>query len=93
MRELDFINAQSPAPDVAITAYVDLYAHDLPDRAVQAIKAVTRLGNKKLSAALAAMAADAGVADGGPMNSKRQMQRRCTSSETMYQGRRQGCAR
>lgn len=28
-RELDFINAQSPAPDATITAYVDMYAQDL----------------------------------------------------------------
>jgi hypothetical protein len=60
MRELDFINARFPALDAAIIAYVDMYAHDLPDQAVQAIKAATRFGNKKLSAT---MAPDAGVAE------------------------------
>lgn len=41
MREFDFINARFPTLDAAITAYVDLYAHDLPDQAVQAIKAAS----------------------------------------------------
>jgi hypothetical protein len=40
-----------------------MYAQDLPEQAVEALKAATRLGNKKLSAALAAIAADAGVAE------------------------------
>ena len=55
MRELDFINNQSPAPDAAITGYVDMYAGELPEQAVKALKAATRLSNKKLAKALAAI--------------------------------------
>ena len=56
MRELDFINPPSLAPDAAVTAYVDMYADDLPEQAVMAIRAATRLSNKKLAEALAAIA-------------------------------------
>ena len=56
MRELDFINNPSPAPDAAVTAYVDMYADDLPEQAVMAIRAATRLSNKELAEALAAIA-------------------------------------
>ena len=62
MRELAFINSKSAAPDAAVTAYIDMYGEDLPDKAVQAIRAATRLGNKELSEALAAIAAESGVA-------------------------------
>jgi len=34
MRELDFINNLSPVPDVAVTAYVDIYADDLPEQVI-----------------------------------------------------------
>ncbi|CAD6266701.1 unnamed protein product [Miscanthus lutarioriparius] len=56
MRELDFINNPSPAPDAAVTAYVDMYADDLPEQAVMAIRAATRLSNKNLAEALTAIA-------------------------------------
>jgi hypothetical protein len=56
MRELDFINNPSSAPDVAVTAYVDMYADDLPEQAVMAIRAATCLSNKELAEALAAIA-------------------------------------
>jgi hypothetical protein len=56
MRELDFLNNLSPAPDVAVTAYVDMYADDLPEQAVMAIRAATCLSNKELAEALAAIA-------------------------------------
>jgi hypothetical protein len=56
MRELDFINPQAIEPDAAVTTYVDMYAGDLPEEAVKAIRAATRMGNKKLAEALAAMA-------------------------------------
>lgn len=55
MRELDFINNPSLAPDAAVTAYVDMYANDLPEETVKAIRAATRLSNKKLAKALAAI--------------------------------------
>jgi DNA-binding transcriptional regulator YiaG len=55
MRELDFINNQSPAPDAAITAYVDMYDGELPEQAIKALRAATRLSNKKLAKALAAI--------------------------------------
>lgn len=51
------------APDAAVTAYIDLYGQDFPDNAVNAIRAATRLGNKELSKALAAIAAESGVAE------------------------------
>jgi hypothetical protein len=50
------------ALDVAVTAYIDMYGEDLPDNVVQAIRAATRLGNKELSEALAAIAAESGMA-------------------------------
>ena len=50
MRELDFLNSQETEPDAAaVTAYVDMYGDDLPKHAVKAIRAVTRMGNKKLA--------------------------------------------
>jgi len=55
MRELDFINNQSPAPDAAITGYVDMYAEELQEQAVKVLTAATRLSNKKLAKALAAI--------------------------------------
>jgi hypothetical protein len=81
MRELDFINVQTPAPDAAVTAYVDLYAQDPPEEAVKAIRAATSLGTKKVSRALAVVAAETGVA-GGSMSMQRQMLRRGTTSQT-----------
>ena len=47
----------------AVKAYLDLYAQDPSEEAVKAIRAATRLGNKKHSKALAAVAADTGVAE------------------------------
>jgi hypothetical protein len=55
MRELDFINSQSLVPDAAITAYVDMYAGELLEEAIKALRAATRLSNKKLAKALAAI--------------------------------------
>lgn len=64
MRELDFINNNtSPAPDAAVTAYVDMYSGELPEEAIKAVKAATRLGNKKLTKALAAMVEESDVAE------------------------------
>lgn len=63
MRELSFVNNQTAAPDAAVTAYIDMYDGDLPEQAVQAIRAATKLGNKKLAKVLAAMAEEAGAAD------------------------------
>lgn len=45
MHALEFVNNISAAPDAAMTAYVDLYASDLPEQAVKAIRVATRLGN------------------------------------------------
>ena len=56
MRELDFINNPSPAPDAAVTAYMDMYADDLPEQGVMVIRAAMRLSNKELAEALAAIA-------------------------------------
>lgn len=64
MRELDFINAQeTTAPDAVVTKYVDMYEGELPEQAVKAIRAATRMGNKKLAMVLAAMAAEAEAAE------------------------------
>jgi hypothetical protein len=52
MRELDFINKPSPAPDAAITAFVDRCT----EQVVMAIRAAARLDNKELAEALAAIA-------------------------------------
>ena len=59
MKELDFVNGQAVAPDAAVTAYVDMYADDLPEQAIMAIRAATKMGNKKLVKVLAAMAEQA----------------------------------
>jgi hypothetical protein len=56
MTELDFINPQAPALDTAVTTYLDTYALDLPEQAIEAIRAATRMDNKKLAKVLAAMA-------------------------------------
>jgi hypothetical protein len=63
MRELGFINSQAPAPDAAVTAYVDMYAGDLPEQAIKAIQAATRMVNKKLAKVLAAMAKKSDAAE------------------------------
>ncbi|CAD6258086.1 unnamed protein product [Miscanthus lutarioriparius] len=63
MRELFFINGKSAAPDAAVTAYVDMYGDDRPEEAVKAIRAATCMGNKELSRALAAIAAESEVAE------------------------------
>jgi hypothetical protein len=63
MRELSFIDGKSVAPDAAVTAYVDMYGDDLPEQAIKAIRAATRLENKELSRALAAIAAELGAAE------------------------------
>jgi len=55
MGELEFVNPQQPAPDAAVTGYIDLYGADLPEQAIKAIRAATRLVNKELAKALAAM--------------------------------------
>ncbi|CAD6205347.1 unnamed protein product [Miscanthus lutarioriparius] len=60
MRELEFINSQQQqAPDAAVDEYVDLYAGNLPEMAVEAIKAATRMGNKKLTKVLEAIVQEA----------------------------------
>jgi hypothetical protein len=58
MHELDFVNTQAPAPDAVLTAYIGMYGDDLPEQAIKAIQAATRMGNKKL-----AMAEEADVAE------------------------------
>jgi hypothetical protein len=40
-----------------------MYGDDLPEEAVKAIRAATRMGNKELSRALAAIAAKSGAAE------------------------------
>jgi hypothetical protein len=56
MRELDFINKPSLAPDAAIAAFVDRCTDDLPEQAIMAIRAAARLDSKELPEALAAIA-------------------------------------
>jgi len=63
MRELQFIDTPAAPPDSAATEYIDLYGQDLPDQAVDTIRAAARLGNKKLAKVLAALAAEAGAAE------------------------------
>jgi hypothetical protein len=63
MRELDFLNSQETEPDAAVTAYVDMYGDDLPEQAIKAIRAATRMGNKKLAKVLAVLAEEADAAD------------------------------
>jgi hypothetical protein len=52
-----FINKPTPLSDVAVRAYVDLYKDALPEKAIRAIHAPTRLGNKKIADAMAAIVA------------------------------------
>jgi hypothetical protein len=61
MRELAFINGESPVPDAAITQYVDMFGHDLPEEALKAIRVPVKMDNKELSKALAAMAVESGA--------------------------------
>ena len=58
MCELDFINGQSLAPHAVVIEFVDMFGQDLPEQAVEATRAATKMGNKELSKALAAMAAE-----------------------------------
>ena len=46
-----------------MTEYVDMYEGDLPEQAVKAIRAATRMVNKKLAKVLAAMAAEGDAAE------------------------------
>jgi hypothetical protein len=43
------LNGKSATPDAAVTTYVNMYGDDLPEEAVKAIRAATRMGNKELS--------------------------------------------
>jgi hypothetical protein len=61
MRELAFINGESPTLDAAITQYVDMFGQDLPEEALKAIRATMKMDNKELSKALAAMAVESGA--------------------------------
>jgi len=63
MRELQFIDTPAAPPDSTATEYIDLYGQDLPDQAVDTIRAAARLGNKKLAKVLAALAKEADAAD------------------------------
>lgn len=63
MRELQFIDDTTTPQDAAVTEYVDLYGQDLPQQAIDAIRAATRAGNKHLCKVLAAIAEEAGAAD------------------------------
>lgn len=60
MRELQFIDTPKGAPDAAATEFIDLYGHDLTEKALEAISAAAQLGNKELVSALAALAAEGG---------------------------------
>ncbi|CAD6268904.1 unnamed protein product [Miscanthus lutarioriparius] len=60
MRELDFINGEPRAPDAAITEYVDSFGHDLPEKAIKALRTTAKMDNKELCKALAAIAAELG---------------------------------
>jgi hypothetical protein len=55
MRELECLNPQCRAPDAAVTKYIDLYGADLPEQAIKALRPATRMDNKELAKALAAM--------------------------------------
>jgi hypothetical protein len=66
MRELAFINDESPAPDAAITQcvitqYVDMFGPDLLEEALKAIRAAVKMDNMELSKALAAMVVESGA--------------------------------
>jgi hypothetical protein len=61
MRELQFIDTPTAPPDAAATEYIDLYGHELPPQAMDAIRSAARMGNKKLAKVLASMAAEAGA--------------------------------
>jgi hypothetical protein len=63
MRELQFMDSPALAPDAAITELVDLFGHELPTQSIEALKVATRMGNKKLTKILAAMAAEAGAVE------------------------------
>ena len=43
MRELDFINGQSLAPDAAVTEFVDMFGEDLPEQAIKAVSSGCRM--------------------------------------------------
>jgi hypothetical protein len=47
MRELAFINGESPAPDAAITQYVDMFGQDLLEESLKAIRVATTWGSPR----------------------------------------------
>jgi hypothetical protein len=61
MRELDFINGGSSAPDAAVVEYLDTFGQDLPVEAVKALRAATKLDDMELCKTLAAIAAESGM--------------------------------
>lgn len=63
MRELEFLNPRRPAPDAAVTAYIDLYGDGLPEAAIKALRKAARLDNKELAEALAAIVDESDVVD------------------------------
>jgi len=63
MRELEFLKPQCLAPDAAVTEYIDLYGADLPEQAIEELRAATRLDNKELAKALAAMVDESDVVE------------------------------
>jgi hypothetical protein len=46
-----------------VTEYIDLYGADLPEQAIKALRAATRLDNKELAKALAAMVDESDVVE------------------------------
>jgi hypothetical protein len=61
MHELDFINNQSPAPDATITAYVDMYAGELPDQVVKVLTAAMRPEQQEVGQSASGYSAGDGV--------------------------------
>lgn len=55
MKELQFLDSPTLAPDATITDYVDIFGQDLPAQAICAIQTAARMNNKKLSKVLSGM--------------------------------------
>ncbi|KAF8710066.1 hypothetical protein HU200_029794 [Digitaria exilis] len=61
IRELDFINKDERIVEDVVSAYIETYKTPLPSAAVSALRAVSRLGNKAASSALASLVEEEGA--------------------------------
>ncbi|KAK3123800.1 hypothetical protein QOZ80_8AG0636220 [Eleusine coracana subsp. coracana] len=63
IKELSFIAPSAPVSDKVIDDYLKTYAEPLPEKAIASLRQAMRLGNKKMSDALQALAEEEAIAE------------------------------